>query len=882
MGVPVVEELSDEIYSPTGIYAEVAAVDDLKTHMFTTKNILAVLWLTGVILMVARLMTGWYRLRRICLSAEAVSENSGLGNRNVRILLTSQVQGPVCFGLFRGAILLPRQIYENTVADKLEMILNHELAHIERKDYLTNLFQRVVEAILFFHPFLWYASLQLTQQREQICDNHVLAEGASADDYTVLLTQIVEKAMHEDRLGAVALIEGRLLSRVRFLLNPDRSQKTKLSIRAVFICTATILTSFGIFGTVRLAAKTETAMETTKVKSDKTDIALTNLRRESVENLSQFGLILAAYAADHQDKFPDTLEDLFDSIREEPSTYGLTEELGNWANYNVRYFGKGKTIKDSGETAIAYGNSLFEAPASEGTNVLFVNGQVKFIKKDRLKKLDSMPKTVLEILDIKIDPIRQGTNVIRVKVQNKTEQAQMFRLQMYTRSPGVGGWGTSSFDTIEAGKIKLMRHACKIRGPVTDGTYIRLDFHNPGSAASFDMDKWRNGERTDWFKRVRYDSSDLEHYKIDKSLLKEASKGEAEAVVKTLRQIQGHIKNKEYESAWNLFTQDFREAEFQLNGYERFKQMMESPQRYALSGLELLALEPKSVSRQNNIFVLAAAMRDKLWTVDFVRAGGQYKLDSIGGVISNDWQERLLPMLEKRTTKHFDIYYFKGSTAGKEIEQIIKEKEKGFAEICRFLDKDSDQRIKMVFFEDGETKRRVTAHQGAGWAFGNTIVEIYNEEQKLDPYHETVHILMHPFGNPPVLFSEGFAVYMSERLGAKALKNLSGGQSSIYQRVRELKSKNEWIPLDELITYTNIGSAQSRPPVSYPEAASFVKFLIDSYGKDKFLETYKILEHSGNKQIQKRNIEKLTNIYGKSLIELGKQWEETFMKSQSQ
>ena len=117
--------------------------------------------------------------------------------------------------------------------------------------------------------------------------------------------------------------------------------------------------------------------------------------------------------------------------------------------------------------------------------------------------------------------------------------------------------------------------------------------------------------------------------------------------------------------------------------------------------------------------------------------------------------------MEKHSTEHFDIYYFKNSTAEKQIDQIADEKEKGYKEICQFLEKDTDIRIRMIFFEDDVSKQNATGHQGAGWAFGNTIVEIYNEEQKLDPYHETTHILMNPFGRPPALFNEGFAVYMS-------------------------------------------------------------------------------------------------------------------------
>jgi len=171
-----------------------------------------------------------------------------------------------------------------------------------------------------------------------------------------------------------------------------------------------------------------------------------------------------------------------------------------------------------------------------------------------------------------------------------------------------------------------------------------------------------------------------------------------------------------------------------------------------------------------------------------------------------------------------------------------------------------------------------TGHQGRGWAYGSTIVEVYNEQEQLDPYHETTHVLMRPFGTPPALFNEGFAVYMSERLGAYALDDLSGGRATIYERVRELKSKDEWIELEELITYNEIGSLESRPPIAYAEAASFVKFLIDEYGKDKFLRAYGKLKNSNNKIVHWTNKMALQSIYGKQLYELQKEWKKAFQK----
>jgi hypothetical protein len=498
----------------------------------------------------------------------------------------------------------------------------------------------------------------------------------------------------------------------------------------------------------------------------------------------------------------------------------------------------------------------------------------------------------LKIRDVQFEPIRQGKNIVRVKVQNTSEQDQTFRIQIYTRSPDYGrrgvGWGTSFFDTIKNKQTKLTRFAFKIQGPITDATYFRLVFYNPGPAAGFDTEThFKKKDQEKWFKRTKYSSSDIKHYKADESLIKPASETESEAVIHAFQQVQNHIKDEQYEQAWQLFTKDYQDVEFQLLGLEAFRRIM-NPSRPIDSAFwwekdDFLNLKPGTVIKRGSILNLTATDKGQTWSIDFIQQEGSWKIDWITGytprfLMMQNWKEHLLPTMDKRRTTHFDIYYFKDSTAEKEIDQVAEQKDKGFGEICRFLGKDSAVRICLVLFEDGQTKHWETGHQGLGWAYGNTIVEVYNKQEQLDPYHETTHILMRPFGNPPALFNEGFAVYISERLGAHALEDLGGGLSTIFQRVRELKSKGEWIELKELITYTEIGSRESRPFVAYPEAAAFVKFLIDEYGKDKFLCAYKVLRNSNDETIQKQNIKTLKQIYGKSLTELEKEWEGTFSK----
>ena len=604
-------------------------------------------------------------------------------------------------------------------------------------------------------------------------------------------------------------------------------------------------------------------------------------------------------------------------------------------------------------------------------------------------------KSNLEVLDIKMEPIRQGRNVVSAKVHNTSNEDQVFDIDIRTES-STGNWQTQFPHVIVGGRTQWIRHAYKISGPIIEDLRIRLRFYTAGPATGTDGQGTKHR-----FKEAEYYAGDLERAGADDSESEPASEGQRRTIAEVLRQFQSCVRNKDYEAAWQFFSQDLRDAE--LHGQLRlFQRSMETPYSwFPLSRTEVLALEPKSAGARKGVLALTTALKDERWMVNFVKVADKWRIDSFEridatprkkiplepgvqeqavrkafeqwqnslrdrkydtawGLLANDlrrsrqlendfqkfakewdsdenmmrtlflnlrpesvtsmrvgesailntthesqpwriyfvmedgrwkmrimkrgehdrgdWQTRLLPKMRKRITKHFDIFCPKGSTAEKDIDKIAEQRDRGFREICRFLGKDSDVRIRMILFADAATKYSHTGHTGAGWAVGNTVVEIYNEEQKLDPYHETTHVLMRAYGSPPALFNEGFATYMSQRLGSHALDAMGGGESSIYERVRELSGKGELIALEELLTYTEIGSGESNPPVAYPEAASFVKFLIDTYDKDKFLKAYRTLRNSNDKATQQQNVKALEKIYDKSLDELKSQWKRAFLR----
>ena len=106
--------------------------------------------------------------------------------------------------------LTPRQI---------EFILAHELAHVRRHDYLVNLLQSATEAILFYHPLVWWVSRRIRIEREHCCDDKAVEACGDRAAYATALADLEELRASMIRLS-VAACGTALLPRVRRLLQP--------------------------------------------------------------------------------------------------------------------------------------------------------------------------------------------------------------------------------------------------------------------------------------------------------------------------------------------------------------------------------------------------------------------------------------------------------------------------------------------------------------------------------------------------------------------------------------------------------------------------------------------------------------------------------------
>jgi hypothetical protein len=133
---------------------------------------------------------------------------------------------PVTWGVFSPTILLPAAADEWT-PERRRVVLLHELAHVARRDCLTQLLATLCCAVYWFHPGAWWAARRMRVEREEACDDRVLAAGARASDYAGHLVEVA-RAFRVPRPLAPAMAMargGQLQARVLAVLDAGRDRR---------------------------------------------------------------------------------------------------------------------------------------------------------------------------------------------------------------------------------------------------------------------------------------------------------------------------------------------------------------------------------------------------------------------------------------------------------------------------------------------------------------------------------------------------------------------------------------------------------------------------------------------------------------------------------
>lgn len=190
--------VSDAADATAGVSIETAFAP-MPGRAFDWAGMLIAIWLAGAVLAIAAMVAAiawlmWHSMRATTPATlwleerDAIAASMGL-KCVVSIRETRHPALLVTWGSWRPAILLPRGASEWS-RDRVRLVLAHELAHVERRDWLVQLGAELARACYWPNPLFWLACRRLRAESEQACDDRVLAHGITGANYASHLVDL--------------------------------------------------------------------------------------------------------------------------------------------------------------------------------------------------------------------------------------------------------------------------------------------------------------------------------------------------------------------------------------------------------------------------------------------------------------------------------------------------------------------------------------------------------------------------------------------------------------------------------------------------------------------------------------------------------------------
>ena len=152
---------------------------------------LCTVWALGSLYVIFCWTRGWRRISEaLRWASPAVASIDHVAG--VAVLSSPAVLEPAVVGVFRPKLLLPQDMESHLSALQLQAILQHELAHVRRRDNLTGLIHRAAEVLFWFHPLVWWIGARLNEARERACDEAVLRIGIEPEIYGEAILKVCE------------------------------------------------------------------------------------------------------------------------------------------------------------------------------------------------------------------------------------------------------------------------------------------------------------------------------------------------------------------------------------------------------------------------------------------------------------------------------------------------------------------------------------------------------------------------------------------------------------------------------------------------------------------------------------------------------------------
>jgi bla regulator protein BlaR1 len=348
-----ITSLSGAVYFMT-VSESQSTLQQLSQWLELRMPMMLTIWLGGVSLLMLRLVLSLgfvHHMRYESFPEEDLQQtlNTIIARLRLKIKATVSesylIKSPVTIGHIKPLILFPVGIINQLNPKEVEAILTHELAHIVRRDYLSNLMQSFIETLFYYHPVTWWISRMVRTERENRADDLAVSWCGDHLGYAKALMAVQELQVHAKPALSIGFAsrKGAMLARISRILNlPYKNHNQMEKTVLLSLCSLCFLAFTLTSHTNTIRKEKETADKTTYItpmaeaavvidsiptkgsylihkKTDDQDISI-QVEDGDIKELKVDGVAIAPSAYSEYD---DVIVELFGAVEAPPTVEGF-------------------------------------------------------------------------------------------------------------------------------------------------------------------------------------------------------------------------------------------------------------------------------------------------------------------------------------------------------------------------------------------------------------------------------------------------------------------------------------------------------------------------------------------------------------------------------